>query len=92
MSVGTIPTINSLHTTMAKHVSLKSLMGDQYPKILKTLELCKEGRKKEMLALAAEINQAAFDRGWQDIENKGRNYMQVLADGLQELEQVSPIA
>ena len=73
-------------------VSLKFLMDDQFPKVVKTMDLWKQGRKEECSRLIAEINKAAFDKGWQDIENKGRNYMQVLADGLQELEQTSPTA
>ena len=77
---------------VAGQVSLKFLMDDQYPKILKTMDLWKQGRKEECSRLVAEINKAAFDKGWKDIENKGRNYTQVLADGLQELEQISPTA
>ena len=79
VSVGTIPAINSLHTTMTVN---NYCMDDQADKVNEIESLLNQGRKSEARALAAEINLTAARRGWKDPDGKGRNWFQVFCDDL----------
>ena len=59
-------------------------MSDQVQNILRCMDLSRQGKTAEALALSAEIDKIADLRGWVDCKGKYKSYCKAVAAGIRE--------